>query len=300
MCGEDCPRECLDCIAKENPEEIVDFIMQRSAEDISGESDYGSIENIVVELACGHHLTVESADRIAELETFYRQDDAGKWIEPSAPPKSVGGPKCPSCRQPFYLKRYGRAFKKADLDLSERNLVSKADRTLQAALQNFDGLPEVQVGRKVVASAEIADSSTEHADILASVNAMLKRAQRNGKLVDFNGLGRNISKTLGFSPDCGKKWSHVAAPELSLLNKVNSVIQQGSPHQDAWDSSYAMLFRAEMDSGKCRGEEAATRLAHRAIGPPIARDPSSCWKTAVFYTGRLSIHTNTTSTGANR
>jgi hypothetical protein len=267
VCGEECPQKCLDCFVKDKPQEIVDLIMQRSAEDLSKENDYSSIDNIVLELPCGHHLTVESADGIAELESFYKQDESGKWIAPTAPPKSVGGPKCPSCRKPFFLKRYGRVFKKADLDLSERSLVSSANRLLQDLHRKFQSLPEVETVERTISSVEDIDYSTQYSQTVATVNEAMKRAQVEVKPVDIAGLFGDVTSTFGFGKDDWDAWKRLAADEVALCNLLNSVIRQTSPQQEAWDSSYASLFRAEMNTGKCR-EEGAIRLAQRALGIP--------------------------------
>lgn len=91
-----------------------------------------SVEDILITLNCGHSFTVETLDGHCELEKYYKKDDAG-WIQLSVPPVGLQKPPtCPLCRGPIKSNRYGRVFKRADLDMSEQvwNLSTSAHNQL--------------------------------------------------------------------------------------------------------------------------------------------------------------------------
>lgn len=266
VCGEKCPEDCLTCVSKKKPLEVVDHIMQRTIEDLVNEADYSSTDNIVLALHCGHMLTVESADGIAGLSSFYEQDKNGNWTRPVAPSESVSAPRCPSCRAPFSVNRYGRVFKKTDVDLSEQSLVGTSNSRLIDIQRRLDALKHIQLPEIENGPEEFyTDSRYEKSKI--RVNHGLVTAFEAKRTVDISLFTEKLWKTFGINNKAATLWEGQTGSEIKLLREANAVIKQSSPQQNAWDASYAKLFRAEMATGKCRPEGAQV-LARRSLGTP--------------------------------
>jgi hypothetical protein len=121
VCGEPCASQICPLCADEDKKEwqVVDVIMGRTLGEFDPKSN--DLRGILITLDCRHTFTVESLDGVCELSKHYEGTD-GKWASPAPPPQ--GGlqqlPKCPSCRAPIRSLRYGRIFKRANLDLSDR------------------------------------------------------------------------------------------------------------------------------------------------------------------------------------
>lgn len=254
------------CLSKKNPLEVVDHIMQRTVEDLVNEDDYSSTDNIVLVLHCDHLLTVESADGIAGLSSFYEQDENGNWTRPVAPSESVSAPRCPSCRAPFHLSRYGRVFKKTDVDLSEQSLVGTSNSRLMDIQRRLDALKEIQVPKMADAPKDFyTDVRYEKSQV--RVNHDLVTAFEAKRTVDITLFTEKLWKTFGINKKEATVWERQTGSEIQLLRQANAIIKQSSPQQDAWDASYAKIFRAEMATGKCR-PEGAQLLARRSLGTP--------------------------------
>jgi hypothetical protein len=245
--------------------------MQRTIEDVVKENDFSGIDNSVLSLTCGHILTVETADGIAGLSSFYEQAANGDWIRPAAPSESASAPKCPLCRKPFHINRYGRIFKKTDVDMSEQSLITTSSRALQGLQQRFESLPDLDsidvTEGELKAPTTPAYSEDNYAECAARSTSILARAHEQHKAMNNAIFLNDVSQVFGFCDDDAARWSRHSQTLVTLLRQVGAVAQQGSPQQDTWDASYAKLFRAEMATGKCR-PEGAKRLAHRALGVP--------------------------------
>jgi hypothetical protein len=253
-------------MARSRPDDIPDQILQRTLKDIAQEDDFSSIDNLVLVLPCCHLLTVESADGIAGLSHFYAKNESGNWTHPTAPSESIPAPRCPTCRQPFYLNRYGRVFKKADIDMSEKNLAGYSTRALAVIQKRFENYKDTEVEPSAYTSAPSAYTDSKYGKSERNVHSRLANAFDSQRLVDIALFG-NIRKTFGLTTSHAELWDSMAGPSIFLIRKVDSILQQSSPQQVAWDAAYAKLFRAELADGRCR-EDAAQRLARRSLGIP--------------------------------
>ncbi|KAG8873423.1 hypothetical protein FRB97_006741, partial [Tulasnella sp. 331] len=96
---------------------MVDLIMRFGTSKLSPHD--GGLDNLLITLDCGHVFTVEKLDGICELARYYTKHD-GRWQDLATPPQgSQKLPICPTCRGPINSRRYGRVFKKAELDYSQ-------------------------------------------------------------------------------------------------------------------------------------------------------------------------------------
>lgn len=189
------------------------------------------------------------------------------WSRPSAPSENVPAPKCPSCRKPFYINRYGKIFKKTDVDLSEQSLIRTSSRGLQSLERRYKALPDPEPRKDSVAGTTPAYPESRYGRCAGRLTRILAKASDERKLTDNAIFSSNASKTFGLNKADMKRWTQHSHPFTRLLRQVKEIAQRTSPQQDAWDASYAKLFRSEMSTGRCR-PEAAKRLAHRALGIP--------------------------------
>lgn len=248
------------------PDDVPDVIMQRSVRDIAEKDDFTSIDNMVLVLPCNHLLTVESADGIAGLDNFYAQNAEGKWTHPTAPSQSLPAPRCPSCRHPFFLNRYGRVFKKADIDMSERSLAEYSTHALKIFEERIANFKGVKLEPSVYKSEPVKYDDSKYKRISMNVEVRLAKAFESRKLVDPS-LFAKIQKTFGLTPSHGKLWSELAGPSMTLVQGIDKILKEPSPQQVAWDAAFAKLFRAELENGSCR-EAGARMLARRSLGIP--------------------------------
>lgn len=79
------------------------------------------LDELIITLTCGHIFTVETLDGVCELERYYTRDEDDAWASIAPPPQGLKRPPtCPHCREPIKSLRYGRVYKRADLDMSEQ------------------------------------------------------------------------------------------------------------------------------------------------------------------------------------
>ncbi|KAG8955990.1 hypothetical protein FRC04_006439 [Tulasnella sp. 424] len=116
---------CPLCANEAAQNQVVDVIMGKQLCEIDPHGE--ELDELIITLTCGHVFTVETLDGICELEKYYtRQDDA--WTSLAPPPQGLQRPPtCPHCREPIKSLRYGRVYKRADLDMSEQRIAEFDD-----------------------------------------------------------------------------------------------------------------------------------------------------------------------------
>lgn len=96
----------------------MDFIMQTKLSEVDPHAE--ALDELLITLDCKHIFTVETLDQICEMAQYYQYKDEAYRQLSSPPPGLQKTPVCPLCREPITSMRYGRVFKRADLDLSEQ------------------------------------------------------------------------------------------------------------------------------------------------------------------------------------
>ena len=84
------------------------------------------------------------------MADYYEQDNAGKWKGMRTP--EVGftkPPTCPTCRAAIKCPRYGRIFKRADLDIQENNIASHMSKLLSNILRRMNTMDEAELEANV-------------------------------------------------------------------------------------------------------------------------------------------------------
>ena len=75
-------------------------------------------ERIITNPDCRHVFTVETLDGHCSMSDYYEQGTDGEWKALKLPaPGYKKPPTCPTCRTAIRTPRYGRIYKRADLDI---------------------------------------------------------------------------------------------------------------------------------------------------------------------------------------
>lgn len=207
---------------------VVDWIMGRILEDVIKEAQFAgksdqNVDNLVLHLSCGHMITVESADGIAGLSSFYETDSSGKWTRPQAPAIDTSLLLCPSCRSPFNFRRYGRIVKKADLDLSERSLAITSSRTLR---QTQERLVNLQIATDVSTLKECDLHSSK------SIDAKAIEVPLPSFYFDLDSLPHQMSQVFGFNTRQRKLWESTTGAARVVSKILGNLLTQPSHHQE--------------------------------------------------------------------
>ncbi|EJF65241.1 P-loop containing nucleoside triphosphate hydrolase protein [Dichomitus squalens LYAD-421 SS1] len=284
VCGEDCSIQvCPLCAGDEVKSNVVDLVMQTTMADLDYESE--SLDNLLITIPnCGHVFTVETLDGHCELTEYYQRDGPdGKWIGLEAPPPGFKKPPtCPTCRGAITAPRYGRAFKRADLDILENNVafhMSKSLRAVQAKLAAIS-TPQLETKSKAVAS------ELTFAPLKVSTKVLKALQREQGARIKSI---RSVPFTLpeidplnaalhGLPSDEARAWKKVVLGLFTAYKDTITASQTRSAHSHAWEASFAYLYQKEMDdivanpiAAPRNPQEYAIRAARMKVGQPPPR-----------------------------
>lgn len=284
MCGEDCSiQTCTLCAPENLQQNIVDVVMQRTLAELDTNSE--SIDELTITIpACRHVFTVETLDGICELQEYYRRDGkTGKWVGLEAPPPGFKQPpSCPTCRAAITSPRYGRVFKRADLDILENNVASHMSQSLNSLRRKVDAFPKVAVRAAINVTAlkvrmTSVNMSKREIKQQQGAQARLLRATRTIpvglEVVD------PLNRTLHSLPiDEVKAWKKALLDLFTAYRDTEAIANTRSAHSHAWEASFSYLFQSEMDgiaanpaTAPRNPQEYAMRVARLKVGQPPPR-----------------------------
>lgn len=240
--------------------------------------DSNELDSILIRLECGHIFTVETLDGICELQRFYTSTPGGRWTGLSPPPAGSAAvpPTCPTCRGSITARRYGRVYKRANLDMLERTVATQMGKALNELGRRVTGL-QVNDLRDAVCTIPIP----EEAKPLASQDK--KRIQKLRE--------DNLEKELPFDTQClrrlnmhgmprseNQEWVRALKELLDVYEAVSVVAATRSAHVTAYNASISMLCDQELRRIRARlqppshPEGVAIAIAKRLTGtnPPHA------------------------------
>ncbi len=112
---------------------------QEASQPLSDSSDSGKLDELLLIVpSCGHIFTVATLDAVVQLHEYYEKDGKGKWSSPKVLAISVvPTPKCPRCGSALNANRYRRAWKQAEFNLCERNVIGYSSKLLAKACHDF-------------------------------------------------------------------------------------------------------------------------------------------------------------------
>ena len=269
--------------------------------DLDVESE--SLDELIITLPnCGHVFTVETLDGHCGLQDYYRRDGPdGKWLGLEAPPPGVKSPPaCPTCRAAITAPRYGRAFKRADLDILENNVAFYMAKALAAVRTALDGISKPtmtdavkDVGTKI-STAPINVSTKELKALQAAQTAVLRAARKTPMtLREIDPLNTDLHMLPG---DEARAWKRAVLQLFSAYKNAAGVAQIRSAHSHAWEASFAYLYQREMDdifanptAAPRHPTEYAMRIARMKVGQPPPRADKRFLVEAIWTTINIRL-----------
>ena len=240
--------------------------------------DSNELDSILIRLACGHVFTVETLDGICELQNFYSSTPDGRWTGLSPPPAGSAAvpPTCPTCRGSITARRYGRVYKRANLDMLERTVATKMSKDLNELGRRVTGL-QVQDLRDAVCAIRIP----EEAKALAPQEKKRVQKLREDNIKKELPLDSKCLRRLiihGMSENENHEWNRSLRELLDIYDAVSAVAAARSAHMTAYEAAISMLYDQELRRIIARPrpprhpEGSAIALAKQLIGtyPPNA------------------------------
>ncbi|KAG8703432.1 hypothetical protein FRC09_004162 [Ceratobasidium sp. 395] len=250
-----------------------------------------NLDERTITLACRHTFTVETLDGVTDLNKFYAQDGASRWTHVTSP--DLTGevrprPVCPTCRGPITNRRYGRVFKRADLDVLEHNVASTMSSELFAAqtrLQDNRGGLEGRIvsginTAKTMSSKQSSMPSKKQQESASKECAIILNRGGNGPTPPEL-LSESLLKVHFIQSKQQDAWKDAVEPILGAYNQACELFNMRSSHSVAYEASFAALYRDEIEKSLAfpstmphDPEQLAMRLARMRIGdaPPPRAD----------------------------
>ena len=279
MCGEDCSIQlCLQCAPEEEKTQIADFILQRTLADI--DPDWGSLDELLITIpSCRHTFTVETLDGHCSMSEFYSSGKDGEWNGLLTPIGFRRPPTCPTCRSEINAPRYGRAFKRANLDILERNVAAKMSLSL-ATVQTFFESISVSTKKAFLVSAAEAIKLDFQGKMDNKRRAQAKAQQRVLSIPQEMPIAELYIKPantdlFAIDPAVVDIWGKAMHELLTAYRQVVQVTETRSAHTDAWEAALSALHESEVNAALTDPGTAprdpmihAMRVAKIKIGQP--------------------------------
>ncbi|TFK54494.1 P-loop containing nucleoside triphosphate hydrolase protein [Heliocybe sulcata] len=280
VCGEDCSIQiCPICATEDEKAKIVDFILQETLGNV--DPDQETLDQLLITLPnCGHVFTVETLDGHCDMKAYYDQDEgSGKWLSLKAPsPGFINPPVCPTCRAAITAPRYGRVFKRADLDILEKNVVNRMARSLSAVSEITAGASKPDIERQLREEAQ----GIQVASVAKGDNRKQRQRKRQGLLdgkretpIAASALNPQVDEYHGISASDAGPWRKVVQPLLQAYGQAVRIADTRSAHMNAWESAFSCLVQRELDAvltdpvnAPRNPRDHAMRMARMVVGQP--------------------------------
>ncbi len=232
---------------------------------------------------CRHVFTVETLDGHLSMDEYYlRKGIDGPWIALQSPPFGFRRPPtCPTCRTTITSPRYGRIFKRADLDILENNVASHMSQSLSNIHSRLQSLSKTTLEDNVRTTATnpnlgVQKPTGKNVKQIQKSHAALLREMRVTpapvKSLDPSGDLHGIPV-----PEA-RAWRSVMHGLLTCYHDVVNIASTRSAHAHAWEASFSYLYQKEIDLALQDPERAprnpheyAMRLARLNVGQPQPR-----------------------------
>ncbi|KAH0839427.1 hypothetical protein J3R83DRAFT_202 [Lanmaoa asiatica] len=280
VCGEDCTIQvCPQCASEEKRSQVADLIMQRTLAEIDFDSE--SLDELLITIpSCRHTFTVETLDGHCCMTEFYSCGQTGKWLGLLSPIGFRRPPTCPTCRSEITAPRYGRVFKRANLDILERNVAAQMSLslgTVQASLESVSVSSKKEKLVKVAATIDLEfkdkfDMEKRAFQAKARSRALDTKKEMPISEREISPASTNLHAIDRSVVDVWRKAMH----ELLLAyRQAVQVAETRSAHTEAWEAALSCLHEREVaaflsDPGTSPREPMihAMRVAKVKIGQP--------------------------------
>lgn len=139
LCGEDCKIQiCPECASENQRQQVVEYLENTTLSEIW---ENKKPPPTLITLTCGHTFTVNTLDRLTNLDLCYDQCSEGRKARDEHVRFEV--PTCPLCRSPILVPRYTRIRKLAyqnTLDHKKARNVLSGLKQLYTTLQDLGDL----------------------------------------------------------------------------------------------------------------------------------------------------------------
>ncbi|EJD52447.1 P-loop containing nucleoside triphosphate hydrolase protein [Auricularia subglabra TFB-10046 SS5] len=260
VCGEPCDagaQVCPRCTTQED-DDVVDYILQRTLHEV--DPACGTVDELLITLACRHVFTVETLDGHCRLAEYYEKDENARWTRPAMPPPGYKEPPtCPKCRAPVTSPRYGRVYKRANLDVLERNVAGLMSRRMHTLGDSVAALDMASLTEQVstaildiqrAGKKDVTLKGGAHRAMNRSVSDLIKRHGVDGTLLSADALGAGIRQYFPIDNNEKAKWMAIAGPLLRLYAVSRDVFETRFAHVSAHEAAFTALYRTELDA--CR------------------------------------------------
>lgn len=256
--------------------------MQSTLDDI--DPDFGTLDMLLITLPnCRHVFTVETLDGHCSMNDYYRSnEETGQWLGLEAPPVGFRKPPtCPTCRAPITANRYGRVFKRADLDILENNVASRMSRSLASASTQLQAIdpPVVKENLKREAAnpaLQFAKPTQKAKKRSQNQRGFLKEARKTP--LPARALDASNDDLHGIPIIEVRAWRAATRIYVEAYRTAVGVAETRSAHIHAWEASFAYLYQHEMELAAQFPEKAprnphehAMRMARLNVGQPQPR-----------------------------
>ncbi|KAG9009435.1 hypothetical protein FRB93_005371 [Tulasnella sp. JGI-2019a] len=243
VCGEPCESQiCADCGPATSKDQVVDMLMGSKLSEIDPHGE--EPDSMVITLACKHIFTVETLDGICELQNYYRQDSQGRWTDLAPPPEGLQkAPTCPLCRGPITCRRYGRVFKRADLDRSEQNVANTSRRSIQDVLRGVERF-DVEQGLKTLTTSlgRIIFRNAPGGKKVGPLRIQRPFLSKASTLpVDIKTLGKQMLTHERLPVELEKAWDQTMYMLFKAYNQAVRVAENRSAHVRAYEAAVTTL-----------------------------------------------------------
>ncbi|KAJ7772619.1 hypothetical protein DFH07DRAFT_993348, partial [Mycena maculata] len=288
VCGEDCAIQiCPVCAPDHLKQNVVDFLMYRKLEDVQPTG--GTLDELLITLPkCGHVFTVETLDGHCGMEDFYTRDGPeGKWLglqSPDSAGETRKPPTCPTCRTAITSPRYGRVFKSADLNILERNVISRMTQNLNKLQVSMTGIAKGALVGALKQESQRMNIPSKSGSSTKKQRQSRTKARKNALNdsqdlpIPMDTLIPSNSALHSVSPAIADAWERVVRGLTGMYAAAVKVATTRSAHIKAWEAAFSCLYEREMNMAEAdpahaprRPKEHAMRMARMKVGQPQPR-----------------------------
>ncbi|KAI6041099.1 hypothetical protein EDC04DRAFT_2893494 [Pisolithus marmoratus] len=280
VCGEPCDVQvCQICAPELKLSQVADLILQRPISEV--DPDIGSLDELLITIpSCGHTFTAETLDGHCGMTEFYSQDHNKQWIGLKVPTGFTRPPTCPTCRAVIRTPRYGRVYKRADLDILERNVAAQMSRRLGDAQNLLEAFALADQKALLVKESSSIDLKAKTTSTDAKLLGFQKRARGDALRFSKNvpvaqgDITPTNDKLHNISSDISVVWCKVMHELLCVYKEAQGIAETLSAHAEAWEASVSQIYQHELESIKGNAEIPsqpdmhATKLAKLQVGQP--------------------------------
>jgi len=212
---------------------------------------------------------VETLDGHCGMSEYYSRDGPdGKWLGLATPPSSEfkRPPVCPTCHSAITAPRYGRVYKRADLDILERNVASSMSGALHNISTSLSEQAKSTIQQQLVSDvAKLKASATRRPPGAHKARKAILEDTESLLPVFPKVLDAGNANLHGISPVAAASWGSRTRDLFSIYSTAQNIATTRSAHVNAWEAAFSCLYQREMDLAVADPAHAPRRLPEHAM-----------------------------------